>query len=246
MLFNVYAEAIFSKALHSIEKGIKVNEEYINNIRYADHSTMMADNIEDLQFLVNRVVEVSGQFNLKVNSSKTTLMIVSRVGNTYEYAAITIDGQTIERNSSFKYLGSWLNNDWTSNQEVRWRIEIARSHFQKFKQLFNNRQLNLQLRLRLVKCYIWSVLLYGAESWTLKIADMNKLEAFEMWIYRRLLKITWVDHVSNEEVLRKMNKGRELLTIFKKRKTSYFGHVMRGDKYQLLQIATAIWREDEA
>ena len=104
--------------------------------------------------------------------------------------------------------------------EIKCRIEIARSYFQKYKHIFNNRQINFELRLRFVKCYIWSALLYGVETWTLKVGHMNKLESFEMWVYRRMLKISWVDHITNMEVLRRVNKERELLTNIKRRKVS--------------------------
>ena len=80
------------------------------------------------------------------------------------------------------------------------------------------------------------VLLYGVEGWTLGVSMMNKIEAFEMWLYRRMLRISWVDRVSNERVLNIMNKDRELLTTVKRRKAAYFGHILRGDKYSLLQL----------
>ena len=87
-----------------------------------------------------------------------------------------------------------------------------------------------------MKCYVWSILLYGLEAWTLKVSTMNKIEAFEMWCYRRILKIPWTDRVTNEDVLRSVSKERELLKIIKVRKTSYFGHIIRGPRYELLQL----------
>ena len=70
----------------------------------------------------------------------------------------------------------------------------------------------------------------------LKIKELNKLEAFEMWIYRKMLKISWVDHITNEEVLRRINTKIEFLVKLKRQKISYFAHVMRGNKYELLQL----------
>ena len=119
---------------------------------------MISDNIQDLQELVNRVVDVSRSYNLKVNSSKTKFMIVSRRRIEYGGAVIKIDFnwifQPIEKVYNFKYLGAWLSTEWDSDQEIRCRIEIARNNFHKFRQLFTNRQLNFHLRLRLVKGYI--------------------------------------------------------------------------------------------
>ena len=96
--------------------------------------------------------------------------------------------------------------------------------------------LNLKLRQRMVKCYVWSVLLYGVESWTLKVSTMNRLEAFEMWVHRRMLHIQWTDMISNATVLQRAGVHRELLTIIKVRKVSYLGHVLRGERYELLHL----------
>nr|CAH7758272.1 unnamed protein product [Callosobruchus chinensis] len=81
----------------------------------------------------------------------------------------------------------------------------------------------------MVKCYVWSVLLYGAEAWTHKAAAMNRIEAFEMWTLRRMLKISWTEHVRNDDVLRMAGlEDRELFKHIKKRKISYLGHIIRG------------------
>ena len=92
------------------------------------------------------------------------------------------------------------------------------------------------MKIRFVKCYVWSVLLYAMETWTLKMTDINRLEAFEMWIYRRLLKISWTDRISNEEVLRRVEQTRTLFTTVKRRKVAYLGHIMRSERYRLLQL----------
>ncbi|RZF39011.1 hypothetical protein LSTR_LSTR014707 [Laodelphax striatellus] len=81
------------------------------------------------------------------------------------------------------------------------------------------------------------VLLYGAESWTLNQAISAKLEAFEMWLYRRMLRVSWVDRITNQEILSRMRKGKELLPMIKSRKLEYLGHIMRNtERYQLLQV----------
>ena len=120
--------------------------------------------------------------------------------------------------------------------EIRARIEQARSAFNRLKRLLCDARLNLDLRLRLLKCYIWSTLLYGVETWTLRTSMINKIEAFEMWTFRRILKIPWTSHTSNEEVLRRVNRERELYHIIKVRKTAYLGRVLRNDKYRYAQL----------
>jgi len=163
-------------------------------------------------------------------------MIVTRGTQQYSDAKIVVDSINIERVSSFKYLGCWLHVSWNADMEIKTRIEQAGTAFIKFNKVLTNRDISLKLRLRFVKCYVWSILLYGAEIWTLKTKHLNRLEAFEMWCYRRMLKISWVNHISNSEVLDRIQTNRELLATIKRRKTAYFGHIMRGNKYELLQL----------
>lgn len=216
--------------------GIKVNGVYINNIRYADDSILIADNIEDLQQMIDELNRIGTNYGLKINSNKTKFMIVSRRKLPYSNARLIADGQTLERVAQYKYLGSWLHEDWDNDKEIKCRIETARNNFFKFKSVLTSRDIKLKLRLRYAKCYVWSVLLYGAETWTLKSSSVNKIEAFEMWMYRRMLRVPWTDRVTNDEILRRIGRDRELMLNVKKKKTSYFGHIMRNSKYQLLQL----------
>ena len=171
---------------------------------------------------------------MNINVQKTKIMVFSRDEHLDTY--ITVGNSSIERVKKFKYLGSMITEKLDPDTEVRCRIEMARVAFNSMKTFFCNDNLNLKLRQRMVKCYIWSVLLYGAEAWTLKVNTLNRLEAFEMWIHRRMLRIPWTDMVSNSEVLRRANIGRELLTTMKIRKTAYLGHVLKGEKYSFLQL----------
>jgi hypothetical protein len=83
------------------------------------------------------------------------------------------------------------------------------------------------LRKKLVKCYIWSIALYGAETWTLRAVDQKHLESFEMWCWKRMEKISWTDHVRNEEVLLRVKEQRNILHEIRKRKAYWIGHILR-------------------
>ena len=109
---------------------------------------------------------------------------------------------------SFKYLGSILTNDGRWTCEIECRIAMAKASFNKKKALFTG-TLDLELRKKLVKCYIWSITLhvYGAETWTLRAVDQKHLESFEMWCWRRMENISWAEHVRNEEVLESRSRG---------------------------------------
>jgi hypothetical protein len=106
----------------------------------------------------------------------------------------------------FIYLGSLLTHHGRGICEIKSRIAMAKAEFNKKKNLFTSK-LDLNLRKKIVKCYIWSMALYGAETWTLRAVDQIQLESFEMWCWRRMEKISWTDHVRNEEVLETVSRG---------------------------------------
>ena len=233
MLFNVYSEIVFREALQDRTEGVRIGGECISNIRYADDTALLAESIEDLQNLVDAVDEACSRYGLTINISKTKFMVVSKI--LVNPARITVRGEDIERVTHFKYLGAWLNETVNPDEEIRARIEMARSAFARMKSILCCRGLRLSIRLNVLRCYVWSTLFYGCETWTLKVAMMNRLEAFEMFCYRRILRISWTQHETNENVLRRMHKDRELLRIVKRRKLEYFGHIIRGQKYSLLR-----------
>ena len=103
---------------------------------------------------------------------------------------------------------------------------MAKAAFNKKKNLFTS-TLDLNLRKKLVKCFIWSMVFYGAETWTLRAADQKHLESFEMWCWRRMEKISWTDHVRNEEVLLRAKEQRSILHEISTRKANQIGHILR-------------------
>jgi len=103
---------------------------------------------------------------------------------------------------------------------------MAKPAFNKKKAVFTS-TLDLEVRKKLVKCYIWSIALYGAETWTLRSVDQKHLESFEMWCWRRMDKISWTEHVRNEEVLLRVKEQRNILHEISKRKANWVGHILR-------------------
>nr|CAH7742956.1 unnamed protein product [Callosobruchus chinensis] len=104
------------------------------------------------------------------------------------------------------------------------------------KTMIANLTLSLMVRYAFVKTYIYSILLYGTDAWMLRVRSMWRLEAFEMWVMQKMLKISWTKHVANEIVLQRMNVDREILGLVKKRKASYLGHIYRCRKYEFLRL----------
>lgn len=235
LLFNIYAEYIIRASLQERPEGAKINGVVINNLRYADDTVVIGETQEQLQTLMNLLTEASYQAGLEVNVAKTKTMVFTR--NEINLGGnITLNGQILQNVHSFIYLGREINEHLDHSKEIRRRIEIARSGFIKMRNLLCHLKLSLSTRLRTLKCYIWSLLLYGCETWTLKQDDIKKLNAFEMWLYRRMLRVSWTSRTTNETVLNKMNTRAHLITTIKLRKTCYLGHLMRHGEYEQIQL----------
>jgi hypothetical protein len=126
----------------------------------------------------------------------------------------------------FKYLGSILTNDGRCTCGIKCRITVAKAAFNKKRTLFTS-TLNLELRKKLVKYYVWSIALYGAETWTLRAVDQKHLESFKLWCWRRMEKISWTDHVRNKEVLLRVMEQRNIPHKICERKANWIGHILR-------------------
>ena len=169
---------------------------------------------------------------MKINIKNTKAMVVSKKPNSPKIN-IAIDGEHIEQVTSYMYLGSLITEDGRSEKEINRRIMIARTTFTNTRTLISCRGINLKTRLRTIECYIWPTLFYGAETWTIAKYLLSRLDASEMWIYRRVLKLSETEKITIEEVLRMMGTGREIVRQFKTRKLQHLGHLMRHNSSQL-------------
>ena len=162
-------------------------------------------------------------------------MTVTRTNDITPYV-IEIDGTPVEEVTSYTYLGQLLSSNGKNEDDIIRRISIASSTFNKMRSTLTNKSISSETRKRIMSCYIWSTLLYGAETWTLTSAMVNRLEAFEMWIYRRMLKIAWTDKMSNKEVLRRANANRQLMKTIQQRSLQFFGHLVRRNNIHRVLI----------
>jgi len=134
-----------------------------------------------------------------------------------------IDQKQLENVES---LVSMLTNDGRCTCEIKCKIAMTKAAFNKKRTLFTS-TLDLELRKKLGKCYIWSIALYGAETWALRAVDQKLLESSEMWCWRRMEKISWTDHVRNEDVLLRVKEQRNILHGISKLKANWIGHILR-------------------
>ena len=133
----------------------------------------------------------------------------------------------IEQVNCFKYFGSWITSDGRSDRDIRCRIDQAKQAFMDMRNLLRN--IGLGVRKSLFKCYIWSVLLYGCESWTISKNMEEKLKAVEMWLWRKMMRISWTDKLTNEAVLEKVGAERQLLNIIRRRQWKFVWHELRRE-----------------
>ena len=225
-LFNVYSEFILRNI--EPEEGCRVGGRNVNNLRYADDTVLISYSKTGLQRLLNIVSEKSLEKGLDINIKKTECMVVSKQKDN-PVCDLQLRGQQITQVTKFKYLGSIITSDGRCDDDVKARIGMAKDAFQKMKGILVSSNLSINTRKRILKCYISSILLYGSECWTLTPKNCARLQATEMWFYRRMLKISWTEKVTNEEVLERMSARRELLYNIHNRQMSFLGHIIRKE-----------------
>ena len=130
--------------------------------------------------------------------------------------------------------------DGRSDTEVKKRMGIAKTAFKDLAQVLKNRKISLKTKKRILKCYVWSTLMYGCESWTISKAMQERLEAAEIWFLRRMLSISWLDRMTNDMVLRKAGTRRELIKMITMRQMRFLGHVNRKEKIEYLAMTGKI------
>lgn len=238
LLYNLYSERVMEEALENVEEGIKVNGININNIRYADDTVLLASSEQGLQKLFNRVITASEKSKLKINNKKTVAMVFAKNNdNNNNNIHLLCKDIKIKQVDSFKYLGETMCVNNNQTQKVKIKIARAKSVFYKLKKFLTNSRINKGVRVRFLKCFVWPIVLYCCEALTITADVVDKLNAFEMWCYRKMLNIKWSDYRSNDKVLRLIGiNQKQLVQILKKRKLSYFGHFMRSDKYHVQRL----------
>ena len=158
----------------------------INNLRYADDTTLMAESEEELKSLLMKVKEESEKVGLKLNIQKTKIMASGPI------TSCEIDGETVETVSDFIFLGFKITADGDCSHEIKRRLLIGRKVMTNLDRILKTRDVTLPTKVRLVKAMVFPVVMYGWESWTVKKAEHQRIDAFELWSWRRLLRVPWL------------------------------------------------------
>lgn len=223
-LFNIYTENIFKQ--NEENPGLNINGRTINNLRYADDTVLLAESEHELQELMTQVNHTSQEYGLEINTEKTQTMIISKT-NDHPLLNIQVNGEMLKQVKSYLYLGHLITEDGRCETEIKKRIGLAKNTFYNMKHLLTSRQTNNKLKMRVIKCYIYPTLLYGAETWTMNKDLEDRIAALEMWLYRKMGRISWKQKLTNNAVMEKLGVKRELLTEIKIRQMKYFGHIKR-------------------
>ena len=223
-LFNIYTEFIFRES--NDLQGICIHGMNVNNLRYADDTALIADDPQKLQEIVNKVKAESSRAGLDMNVKKTKTMVISRRPGEKKLE-ITVDGVILEMVDIFKYLGTLIKDNGKIESEIEARTKLAKSQFSSMSKTFTSKRLKMKTKIRILKCYIFSIFTYGSEAWSLSKVLEQKIEAVEMWCYRWMGNISWKDKIRNENVLLKLGTKRTLLKDIQKRKLRYYGHIKR-------------------
>lgn len=226
LLFSIYAEMMMIEAMERVEDGVKVGGEIIKDVRFADDQAMVADSEVGLQNQMDSLARTAEEYDMRINIKKTKTMLISKkAGGSIN---IFVNGKEIERVRRFKYLGSVISEDGRSLEAVKERIVLAKVAFGKRRELLTKR-MSMRLKKKLIKTLIWPVALYGCETWTLRKEEINRLNALEMWLWRRVEKIKWTDKITNEAVLSRVEEERSFVNTVIKRKKAWIGHALRHD-----------------
>ena len=178
-LFNSYAEYIIRNAgLEEAQAGIKIAGRNSKNLRYVDDTTLMAESEEELKSLLMKVKEESEKVGLKLNIQKTKITASSPI------TSWKID-ETVETVSDFIFLASKITADGDCSHEIKSRLLLGRKVMTNLESILNSRDIILPTKVHLVKAMVFPVVMYGCESWTVKKAEHQKIDAFELWCWRR-------------------------------------------------------------
>ena len=180
----------------------------------------MAESEEELKSLLMKVKVKSEKVGLMLNVQKTKIMASGPI------TSWQIDGETVETVSDFILGGSKITADGDCSHEIKRHLLLGRKVMTNLDSIFKNRDMALPTKVHLVKAMVFPVVMYGCENWTVKKAERQRIDAFELWCWRRLLRVPGTARSSNQSILKNTGPGCSLEGMMLKQKPQYFGHLM--------------------
>ena len=167
-----------------------------------------------------KVKEESKKVGLKLDIQKIKIMASGPI------TSWQIDGETVETVADFIFLGSKITADGACSHEIKRRLLLGRKVMTNLNSILKSRDVTLPTKVCLVKAMVFPVVMYGCESWTVRKAEHRIMDAFELWCWRRLLRVPWTARRSNQSILKEISPGCSLEGLMLKLKLLYFGHLM--------------------
>ena len=203
------------------QTGIQIARGNINNLRYADYTTLMAESKEELKSLLIKVKEESEKAVSKFNIPKTKIMASGSI------TSWQIDGETMETVTEFIFLGSKITADGDCSHEIKRCLLLGRKATTNLDSILKSRGITFVDKFGLVKGMVFAVIMCGCETWTIKKAEGQRIDAFELWCWRKLLRVPWTARRSNQSILKEISPECSLEGLMLKLKLQYFGHLMQ-------------------
>ena len=198
--------------LDEAQAGIKIFRRNINNLRYADDTTLMEESREERGNLLMRVKEESEKVGLKLNIQKTKIMASSLI------TSWQIDGEKMEMVTDFIFLGSKITVDGDCSHEIKRHLLLGRKAMMNLHNVLKSRDITLPTKVCLIKAMVFPVVMYRCESWTIKKAECKRIDALEMWCWKRLLRVPWRARRPNQSILKEIHPEYSLKGLMLKLK----------------------------
>ena len=214
--------------LDEAQAGIKIAGRNINNLRYVDDTTLIAEIEEELKRLLMKMKKESEKTGLKLNIEKMKVMASGPI------SSWQTDGETIETVTDFIFLGSKITAHGDCSHEIKRPLLLERTAMTNLDSILKSRDISLPTKVCLVKAMVFPVVMYGCESWTIKKAERRRIDAFELWCWRRLLRVPWTTRRLNQSILKEIIPEYSLEGLMLKLKLQYFGHLMRKTPWKRL------------
>ena len=224
-LFNLYTGYIMRNArLDEAQAGIKFARKIINNLKYADGTTLTTKS-KELKSLLMKVKEESGKVGLKLSIQKTNIMVSSPI------TSWQMDGEAME--TDFSFLGSKIMADSDYSHVIKRRLLLGRKVMANLDSVLKSRDITLPTKVHLVKDMVFPVVMYGCECWTIKKPKRWRSDAFDLWCWKRLLRVPWTARKSNQSNLKEIHPEYSLEGLMLKLKLQDFGHqIWRTDSLE--------------
>ena len=212
--------------MEEAEEGLRIGGRKINNLRYADDTTLVAANITDLQNLIGKVKSSSEEAGLFLNVKKTKIM------STTNLQRFKLGNEELEVVSSFSFLGSTIQENGDCKEDIVKRLALGRAAVVGLDKIWKGKDVRVETKVRLMEALVFPVAMYGAESWTTRKADIKKIEAFENWCWRKMLRISWTEKRTNASIQQQLGITTSLVNRIRRNKLIYFGHIMRSNSLE--------------